>query len=84
MHELGVLERFVPEFGRLSCKVQHDLYHRFTADIHVLHCLSVLDEIFQGTRKGSQHYLEVLRKKRSTRSTLSHTLSSRPWKRPRP
>jgi len=62
MHELGVLERFVPEFGRLSCKVQHDLYHRFTADIHVLHCLSVLDEIFQGTRKGSQHYLEVLRK----------------------
>ena len=48
MHDLGVLGRFVPEFGRLSCKVQHDLYHRFTADVHVLHCLSKLDEIFQG------------------------------------
>ena len=50
MHELGVLGRFVPEFGRLSCKVQHDLYHRFTADVHVLHCITTLDEVFQGKK----------------------------------
>ena len=62
MHELGVLGRFVPEFGRLTCKVQHDLYHRFTADIHVLHCITTLDRIFQGKKKGSRHYLEALRK----------------------
>ena len=62
MHELGVLGRFVPEFGRLSCKVQHDLYHRFTADVHVLHCLTKLDEIFQGKNNQSKHYLEALRK----------------------
>ena len=62
MHELGVLGRFVPEFGRLTCKVQHDLYHRFTADIHVLHCITTLDKIFQGKKKGSKHYLEALRK----------------------
>ena len=62
MHELGVLGRFVPEFGRLSCKVQHDLYHRFTADVHVLHCLTKLDEIFQGKNSQSKHYLEALRK----------------------
>ena len=51
MHELGVLSRFIPEFGRLTCKVQHDLYHRFTADVHVLHCITVLDEVFQGKEK---------------------------------
>lgn len=62
MHELGVLGRFVPEFGRLTCKVQHDLYHRFTADIHVLHCITTLDEIFQGKKKTSKHYLQALRK----------------------
>ena len=62
MHELGILARFVPEFGRLSCKVQHDIYHRFTADIHVLKCINILDEIFQGKEKHSQHYLEALRK----------------------
>ena len=62
MHDLGVLGRFVPEFGRLTCKVQHDLYHRFTADVHVLRCIDILDQIFQGKRKGTKHYLEALRK----------------------
>ena len=62
MHDLGVLGRFVPEFGRLTCKVQHDLYHRFTADVHVLRCIEILDQIFQGNRPGSESYLEALRK----------------------
>ena len=62
MHDLGVLGRFVPEFGRLTCKVQHDLYHRFTADVHVLRCIDILDQIFKGNRTGSMPYLEALRK----------------------
>ena len=62
MHELGVLGRFIPEFGRLTCKVQHDLYHRFTADVHVLHCITVLDEVFQGKRKDALQYLDAIRK----------------------
>ena len=62
MHDLGVLARFIPEFGRLTCKVQHDLYHRFTADVHVLRCIEILDQVFQGKRPGSEHYLEALRK----------------------
>ena len=62
MHDLGVLARFIPEFGRLNCKVQHDLYHRFTADIHVLHCITVLDEVFQGKRSDAKQYLNEIRK----------------------
>ena len=51
---------FVPEFGRLTCKVQI-LYHRFTADIHVLRCRNSGSNL-SGNRPGSEPYLEALRK----------------------
>jgi [protein-PII] uridylyltransferase len=60
MHELGVLGAFVPEFDALTCLVQHEFYHRYTADYHTLNAIKELDKIFTEPEPMAQKYREVL------------------------
>jgi [protein-PII] uridylyltransferase len=48
MNEVGVLGRFIPEFGHVVSMMQFNMYHHYTVDEHLLRCIGVLNEIESG------------------------------------
>lgn len=45
MHDIGLLEAFLPEMGRVRDRVQFDAYHIYPVGIHCLHTLKNLKRV---------------------------------------
>ncbi len=70
MSELGILGKYIPEFGNLTGLFQHSVYHYYTVDEHTLKAIanaenlkeddSNLGDIFRNLKRKDVLYLAIL------------------------
>ncbi len=71
MLETGLLATYIPEFSRVESLAQHDVYHMYTVDSHLLQAVS---ELHQLNRKEQQLFSSIKSKNVLYLSVLLHDI----------
>lgn len=61
MHRCEFLGRYIPEFGAITLKVQHEFFHSYTGDEHTLRCIDSLDELAGKEEPALKFYQQLFR-----------------------
>jgi len=48
MSEVGLLGRLIPDFGKIICLMQFNMYHHYTVDEHLIRCVGIMHKIANG------------------------------------
>jgi [protein-PII] uridylyltransferase len=51
MSEVGLLGRLIPDFGKIICLMQFNMYHHYTVDEHLIRCVGIIHKIANGHLK---------------------------------
>ncbi len=57
MHHLAFLNKYIPEFKRIYCMVQHDAYHVYTVDIHSIFAVEEIEKLWSGVYREARPLL---------------------------
>ncbi|SEA66185.1 UTP--GlnB (protein PII) uridylyltransferase, GlnD [Desulfuromusa kysingii] len=57
MHHLQFLNAFIPEYKKIYCRVQFDLYHIYTVDTHTLFAIEQIEKLWAGDYANEQPLL---------------------------
>ena len=60
MYEMGVLDRYIPEFGRVKSLPRSGQLHQYTVDEHTLLAIENLDESTLSGTLNLEHLLQIL------------------------
>jgi len=56
MNRYGLLGQYIPAFGRIIGQMQHDLFHVYTVDEHILNVLGNLQRFSEKISSMNFHY----------------------------
>jgi len=60
MNQVRLLEHLIPEFRKIYCRVQHDVYHIYTVDVHSIFTVAEMEKLRDVRETASDYLLSKL------------------------